>query len=68
VKVAEALVDLVGEAKVKAAYFAGGQAIPDLIKAVDDKRGAGTFAKVKQLGDARNFSGARDALSATGHG
>jgi hypothetical protein len=68
VSVAQALVDLVGEAKVKDAYFLGGANIAVLKKAVDDVMGDGTFDQAKTAGDAKDFAKARGLLSTAGMG
>ena len=68
VSVAQALVDLVGSAKLTDAYLNGGGAIAALTKAVDDTLGDGTFAKAKAAGDGKDFAGAKQALSTAGMG
>jgi hypothetical protein len=64
VDLVRALVALVGEDTLIQAYFNG--AINQLIGAVDLSQGEGTFATLKQLGDAREFARAKDLLKPGG--
>jgi hypothetical protein len=61
-----ALVDMVGEDRLIQAYFNGGTAINELIARVDLSQGEGTFATLRQLGDAREFARAADLLKPGG--
>jgi len=68
VSVAQALIDLVGETRVKDAYFLGGDNIAALKKAVDEKMGDGTFDQARAAGEAKDFAKAKGLLSTAGMG
>jgi hypothetical protein len=62
VEVATALIALIGEQSVIDAYFKGGDSTKQLIEWVDLLQGKGTFAKIKEAGDKKEWQKAKDLL------
>jgi len=63
VAVAEDIESLVGENVVRQAYFGdGAEPVEDMIRAVDERCGEGTWGRVRQLCENGDFAGARAVL------